>query len=150
MGARSRAGRPPSALRSDRHRRHLRLARVEAQTRYAKTGDFNIAYQVVGDGPIDLVLSPGAATHLELAWDVPPLARFLDRLASFSRLILFDKRGTGLSDRVSPDALPTLEGRMADVRAVMDAARSERRTSSRRSRPRSAGSSLRASSPRTG
>ena len=99
---------------------------MEARTRYAKTGDFNIAYQVVGDGPIDLVLSPGAATHLELAWDVPPLARFLDRLASFSRLILFDKRGTGLSDRVSPDALPTLEGRMADVRAVMDAARSER------------------------
>ncbi len=99
---------------------------MDARTRYAKTGDFNIAYQVVGDGPIDLVLSPGAATHLELAWEVPPLARFLDRLSSFSRLILFDKRGTGLSDRVSPDALPTLEGRMADVAAVMDAARSEK------------------------
>jgi len=94
--------------------------------RYAKADAFNIAYQIVGDGPIDLVLSPGWATHLELAWDVPPLAHFLEELASFSRLILFDKRGTGLSDRFSPKDLPNLEQRMYDVRAVMDAVRSER------------------------
>jgi len=72
---------------------------VERKVRYAKAGAFNIAYQVVGDGPVDLVLSPGWATHLDLAWDIPPLARLLNDLASFSRLILFDKRGTGLSDR---------------------------------------------------
>jgi pimeloyl-ACP methyl ester carboxylesterase len=100
---------------------------VDSGIRYARSsGDFSIAYQVVGDGPIDLVLSPGWVTHLELGWDIPPLARFLRRLASFSRLILFDKRGTGLSDRVSPDALPTLEQRMDDLRAVMDAANSDR------------------------
>jgi len=99
---------------------------VPPVVKYAKTGEFNIAYQVLGDGPIDLVLSPGAVTHLELAWDVAPLARFLERLAGFSRLILFDKRGTGLSDRVSPSELPTLEQRMDEVRAVMDAAGSER------------------------
>jgi class 3 adenylate cyclase len=96
------------------------------KTRYAKAGAFNIAYQVVGDGPIDLVLSPGWATHLDLAWELPPLARFLSELASFSRLILFDKRGTGLSDRFSPDALPSLEERMSDVQAVMDAAGCDR------------------------
>jgi class 3 adenylate cyclase len=99
---------------------------VEPRVRYAKTGTVNLAYQVVGDGPVDLVLSPGWVTHLDLAWDIPHLARFLRSLASFSRLILFDKRGTGLSDRVSSDALPTLEQRMEDVRAVMDAAGSER------------------------
>jgi pimeloyl-ACP methyl ester carboxylesterase/DNA-binding CsgD family transcriptional regulator len=98
----------------------------ERRTRYAKAGSVNIAYQVVGDGPVDLVLCFGWVTHLDLAWAVPPLARFLDRLASFSRLIVFDKRGTGLSDRVHPDTLPTLEQRMEDVVAVMDAAGSER------------------------
>ena len=98
----------------------------ERRTRYAKAGSVNIAYQVVGDGPVDLMLSFGWVTHLDLAWAVPPLARFLDRLASFSRLIVFDKRGTGLSDRVHPDTLPTLEQRMEDVVAVMDAAGSER------------------------
>lgn len=98
----------------------------ERRTRYAKAGSVNIAYQVVGDGPVDLVLCFGWVTHLDLAWSVPPLARFLDRLASFSRLIVFDKRGTGLSDRVHPDTLPTLEQRMEDVVAVMDAAGSER------------------------
>jgi len=81
---------------------------------------------VVGDGPVDLVLSSGWVTHLDLAWSVGPLARFLDELASFSRLIVFDKRGTGLSDRVHPDTLPTLEQRMEDLVAVMDAAGSER------------------------
>lgn len=99
---------------------------LDRKTRYAKCGSFNIAYQVLGEGAIDLVLSPGWVTHLDLAWDVAPLARFLDKLASFSRLILFDKRGTGLSDRVHPDTLPRLEQRMEDVLAVMDAAGSER------------------------
>ena len=94
--------------------------------KYTKTGDFNIAYQVIGDGPVDLLLLPGWITHLELQWDVPPLRRFLERLAGFSRLILFDKAGTGLSDRVSPTELPTLEQRMDEVRAVMDAVGSER------------------------
>jgi pimeloyl-ACP methyl ester carboxylesterase/DNA-binding CsgD family transcriptional regulator len=94
------------------------------ETRYAKCGDVNLAYQVIGDGPIDLVYVPGWVSHLEYAWEEPGLARFLKRLASFSRLILFDKRGTGLSDRVAE--LPTLEQRMDDVRAVMDAVGSER------------------------
>ena len=90
------------------------------ETRYAKSGDVHIAYQVVGDGPRDLVLVPGWVSHLEYEWEEPCLLRFLRRLASFSRLILLDRRGTGLSDRVS--ALPSLEQRMDDVRAVMDAA----------------------------
>ena len=107
-----------------RSRAHGRTHR--SGIRYAKADAFNIAYQVVGDGPIDLLLSPGWATHLELSWDVPPLAHFLEELASFSRLILFDKRGTGLSDRFSPTDLPNLEQRMDDVRAVMDAVGSER------------------------
>jgi pimeloyl-ACP methyl ester carboxylesterase len=94
------------------------------ETRYAKSGDVNIAYQVVGEGAIDLVLVPGFISHLEIDWDYPAHAYFLGRLASFSRLILFDKRGTGLSDR--PGGLPDLETRMDDVRAVMDAAGSER------------------------
>src|SRR5262245_37311572 len=99
---------------------------MDPNVRYTKWGDVNIAYQVLGDGPFDLVMSPGWVTHLDLAWDVPPLARFLERLASFSRLILFDKRGTGLSDPVQPDRLPTLQDRMGDIEAVMDAAGSER------------------------
>jgi pimeloyl-ACP methyl ester carboxylesterase len=100
--------------------------KVQPQTRYAKSGDVHIAYQVVGDGPLDLLLVPGAFSHVELWWDEPSVASFLRRLASFSRLILFDKRGTGLSDRVPDAALPTLEERMDDVRAVMDAVRSQR------------------------
>ena len=96
------------------------------ETRYAKSGDVNIAYQVVGNGPFDLVLVFGWISNVELSWEEPHFRRFLDRLASFSRLILFDKRGTGLSDRVSLNDLPTLEQRMDDVRAVMDAAGSER------------------------
>ncbi|MPY89667.1 MAG: alpha/beta fold hydrolase [Luteitalea sp.] len=94
------------------------------ETRYAQSGDVNIAYQVVGDGPFDLVFVMGWVSHLEYFWMEPTFARFLRRLASFSRLILFDKRGTGLSDRVA--ALPTLEQRMDDVRAVMEAAGSRR------------------------
>jgi pimeloyl-ACP methyl ester carboxylesterase/DNA-binding CsgD family transcriptional regulator len=92
--------------------------------RYARSGDVNIAYQVLGDGPIDLVLTFGWVSHLAYIWEQPAIARFLDRLASFTRLILYDKRGTGMSDRVHP--LPTLEQRMDDVRAVMDAAGSKR------------------------
>src|SRR5207253_3260103 len=95
-------------------------------TRYTKSGDVSIAYQVVGAGSVDLVFVPGWVSHLELAWDDPPHARLYRRLASFSRLILFDKRGTGLSDRVADRDLPTLEQRMDDVRAVMDAAGSKR------------------------
>ena len=94
------------------------------ETRYAKSGDVSIAYQIVGDGPIDLVLVPGFVSHLDVDWDDVAHAHFLRRLASFSRLIRFDKRGTGLSDR--PGGLPDLETRMGDVRAVMDAAGSER------------------------
>jgi len=95
------------------------------ETLYAKSGDLNIAYQVVGDGPFDLVYVPGWVSNIDLAWEKPKPARFLERLASFSRLILFDKRGTGMSDRVSNDRLPTLEQRMDDVRAVLDAVGSE-------------------------
>ncbi len=102
----------------------LRIALSTPQTQYAKSGDASIAYQVVGDGPIDLVLVLGFTTHLELQWESPPMARFLERLGSFSRLILFDKRGNGLSDPVAE--VPTLELRIDDVRAVMDAAGSER------------------------
>src|SRR4030095_2776484 len=97
-----------------------------SQTRYARSGDVSIAYQVVGDGPFDLVYVPGFVSNIELMWEEPGLARFLERLASFSRLILFDKRGTGLSDPVPTDGSPTLEERMDDVRAVMDAVGSER------------------------
>jgi pimeloyl-ACP methyl ester carboxylesterase len=96
------------------------------ETRYAKNGDVNIAYQVLGDGPLDLVLVLGWVQSFDPGWEIEPIRRFYERLASFSRLILFDKRGIGLSDRVALDALPTLETRMDDMRAVMDAAGSER------------------------
>jgi pimeloyl-ACP methyl ester carboxylesterase len=99
---------------------------MEPQTRYARSEDLHIAYQVVGAGPRDLVLVPPFVSHIEHYWEDPLVSRFLTRLASFSRLILFDKRGTGLSDRVPPDRLPTLEQRMDDVRAVLDAAGSQR------------------------
>jgi class 3 adenylate cyclase len=89
------------------------------ETHYAKSGDVHIAFQVVGEGPLDLVFVPGFISNLDHAWDSPVRARFLTRLATFSRLILFDKRGTGLSDRVTDQ--PDLEERMDDVRAVMDA-----------------------------
>jgi class 3 adenylate cyclase len=95
-------------------------------TRYAKSGDFNVAYQVIGDGPVDLVFVMGWASHMDLMWQEPRFARFLLGLAAFSRLILFDKRGTGLSDRVANHLLPTLEQRIDDVRAVLDACGSAR------------------------
>ena len=94
------------------------------QTRYAKSGDVNIAYQVLGQGPPDLVLIPGWVSNIEIFWEEPAVVRFFTRLASFSRLILFDKRGTGLSDRVAE--MPNLETRMDDVRAVLDTVGSER------------------------
>ena len=99
---------------------------MQPETRYTKSGDFNIAYQLVGDGPLDLVYVSGWISNVELAWEEPTHARFLRRLASFSRLITFDKRGTGLSDPVPLNALPTLEERMDDLRAVLDAVGSER------------------------
>ena len=97
---------------------------LKPETRYARSGDVNIAYQVFGQGDLHLVLVPGWVSNVEVSWDDPALARFLERLASFARVILFDKRGTGLSDRVSD--IPNLETRMDDVRAVMDAARAPR------------------------
>ena len=96
---------------------------MKPETRYAKSGDVHIAYQVTGSGPIDLVLVPGFMSHLEADWESPARTRLLQRLGTFCRLIRFDKRGTGLSDRVK---IPTLEERMDDVRAVMDAAGSEK------------------------
>jgi class 3 adenylate cyclase/pimeloyl-ACP methyl ester carboxylesterase len=93
------------------------------QTRYTRSGDVHIAYQVLGEGPLDLVYIPAFTHHVELIWEIPRQARYLRRLASLGRLLLFDKRGTGMSDRVV--GVPTLETRMDDVRAVMDAAESE-------------------------
>ena len=102
-------------------------APTRPKTQYAtSTGGVNIAYQVIGEGPLDLVFVMGWVSHLEYSWQEPSFARFLTRLASFSRLILFDKRGTGLSDAVPLSELPTLEQRVTDVQAVMDAVGSER------------------------
>ena len=95
-----------------------------SDVRFARSGDVDIAYRVVGDGPTDLVYAQGAYTHLEINWELPQFRRYCERLAEFTRLILFDKRGMGMSDRV-PGAT-TLEVRMDDIRAVMDAVGSER------------------------
>jgi pimeloyl-ACP methyl ester carboxylesterase len=95
-----------------------KLPDVRPETRYAKSGDVHVAYQVVGEGPFDLVYVPGFVSHIELRWTVPLFAQGLQQLAAFSRLLLFDKRGTGMSDRVA--GAPTLEARMDDLRAVMD------------------------------
>jgi pimeloyl-ACP methyl ester carboxylesterase len=99
---------------------------MRPQTRYAKSGEVHIAYQTMGNGPIDIIFVPGWISHVDLQWEQPAVASFLERLASFSRLIVFDKRGTGLSDRIPDKDLPALEQRMDDVRAVMDAVASER------------------------
>jgi pimeloyl-ACP methyl ester carboxylesterase len=96
------------------------------KTQYVRSGEISVAYQVVGEKAFDLIWVPGWISNVEESWEVPEYAHFLHRLASFSRLILFDKRGTGLSDRVSNDRLPTLEQRMDDLRAVLDAVGSER------------------------
>src|SRR5262252_2013585 len=94
------------------------------ETRYASSDGVSIAYQTIGDGPIDIVAVPGWVSNLDAFWEEPSVEAFWRRLASFSRLILFDKRGTGLSDRVAN--MPSLEIRMDDVRAVMDAVGSQR------------------------
>jgi len=99
---------------------------IAPRVSYAHSGHVNIAYQVMGSGPLDIVFVMGWVSHLECFWNEPSFARFLERLSGMARLILFDKRGTGLSDRVSEHELPTLEQRMDDVRAVMEAAGSER------------------------
>src|ERR687898_517112 len=82
-------------------------AALAIETRYARNGDINIAYQVVGSGPRDLIFAMGWISHLDMFWEEPRFARFLRRLASFARVIIIDKRGTGLSDRVPPEQLPT-------------------------------------------
>jgi class 3 adenylate cyclase len=97
---------------------------MRPQTRYARSGDVHIAYQVFGEGELDIVMVPGFTSHVELVWEHEPAARGLEGLASFARVITFDRRGSGLSDPVAE--APTLEQRMDDVRAVMDAAGSER------------------------
>jgi len=132
-------GLEPSASLRDLERRMLRQdASLELETtapapagagedvRYARSGDTRIAYQVIGDGAPDLVLVHGWVCTFQPGWEHPRMAAFYRRLASLGRLILFDKRGTGLSDRVSPEHLPDLETRMDDVRAVLDAVGSER------------------------
>ena len=93
---------------------------MQPVTRYAKSGDVHIAYQVFGDGPINLVLAPYFVSNIEVYWEHPQVSRWLMRLASFARVAMFDKRGTGMSDRVAE--LPGLDQRMDDLRAVMDAA----------------------------
>ena len=97
---------------------------MQPDTRYARSGDLHIAYQVFGAGSVDLVLVPGFISNVEETWDNPSAARWLERLGRFARVIAFDKRGTGLSDRVG--SVPSLDERMDDARAVMDAAHSER------------------------
>src|SRR5438132_577256 len=94
------------------------------QTRYARKGEISIAYQVVGDGPVDLVLVSGIVSHMALMWSEPAASAMLRRLAPFSRLILFDKPGTGLSDPVAGP--PSVEQRVEDIRVVMDAVGVER------------------------
>jgi pimeloyl-ACP methyl ester carboxylesterase len=99
---------------------------MRGKVEYARNDGVSIAYQAIGSGPIDIVFQPGFVSHLDLAWEEPFLARFLNELAAFGRLIWFDKRGTGLSDPVAPDV--TVEERVDDIRAVMDAAGSARAT----------------------
>lgn len=95
------------------------------ETRYARTVDgVHIAYQVAGDGPVDIVFVHAFASHVELFWELPTFERLMSELGSFARVITFDKRGVGLSDRMSQ--VPTLEARLDDLRAVMDAAGSSR------------------------
>ncbi|MDX1284035.1 MAG: alpha/beta fold hydrolase [Draconibacterium sp.] len=97
---------------------------MKPKTNYTKSGSFNIAYQVIGNGPVDIIYIPGWVSNIDMMWAEPRLAAFLTRLSLFSRLILFDKRGTGLSDRT--DEYSTMEERMDDINAVMDATNSEK------------------------
>ena len=98
----------------------------QPEIRYAKVGDSSVAYTVVGKGPVDLVCTMGLGGDVENVWDYPPMARYLESLAGFSRLIMFDRRGLGGSDPVPLDAPPTWEQWMEDLVAVMDAAGSRR------------------------
>ena len=98
----------------------LATAAMDVDVHYARSGDLRIAYATFGDGPVDFVFVPGWVSHLESWWEADAPARFFRRIASFSRLIMFDKRGTGLSDPFT--GVPTLEERSDDVRAVMEAA----------------------------
>src|SRR5215470_1712506 len=113
----------PPACASSRKAEYYGRA-MKPKTRYAKNGSISIAYQVFGQGPLDLVYVPGWISHVEYTWEHPTYAHFLERLGSFARVIMFDKRGTGMSDR--DVGFPTLEERMDDVRAVMDAVGSQR------------------------
>jgi len=97
-----------------------RIARMEIETRYADTGAGSVAYQVFGEGSIDMLLCPNWITHLEGQWEIPAIAAYLNRLGAFGRVIMYDQRGTGMSDPVPLDALPTLEERMDDARIVLD------------------------------
>jgi pimeloyl-ACP methyl ester carboxylesterase len=111
---------PLSVERLPITRASVRMLRVRPEVHYARNGDTALAYQVVGDGPIDVAFVSGFVNNLDLAWEYPPYARFLRRLASFSRLILMDRRGTGLSDRFSPRDLPPLEVLQDDLRVVLN------------------------------
>lgn len=102
------------------------LFEVTPETQYARVDGLHLAYQILGEGPIDIVLADQWTSHQEAQWDVPPLAEIRRRLAAFGRLITFDKRGVGMSDPVPINALPSIEAWIDDVRAVMDAARSDR------------------------
>ena len=103
------------------------------KTSYARTrDDVHVAFEVVGDGPFDLVWANSWLSHIEFSWDNPTIARFYEHLASFCRLVLFDKRGTGLSDPVT--GIPTIEDRMEDIRAVMGVGGCERAATDRRCR----------------
>jgi pimeloyl-ACP methyl ester carboxylesterase len=93
---------------------------MQPDTRYAKSGDVHVAYQVFGEGPVNLVVAPGFVSNIDNYWNEPEFARWLLRLASYARVVMFDKRGTGMSDQVTE--LPGLDQRMDDLRAVMDAA----------------------------
>jgi serine/threonine protein kinase/class 3 adenylate cyclase/alpha-beta hydrolase superfamily lysophospholipase len=117
---------PASPVRSSKESVSQEESVFIPEIHYTRSGEVNIAYQIVGEGPLDLVFVMGWVSHLEWFWKEPSFARFLNRLASFSRVILFDKRGTGLSDRVPLNELPTLEQRMDDVRAVLEAAGSDK------------------------
>ena len=99
---------------------------IPPDTQYTRVGDSFVGYQVLGDGPIDLVHVTGMTGNIDTQWDLPPFARFLERLASFSRLIMFDRRGSGISDSIALDALPTWETWIEDLTAVLDATGSER------------------------
>jgi pimeloyl-ACP methyl ester carboxylesterase len=99
---------------------------VKPDVRYARSGEYRLAYQILGDGPRDLLYLPPYASNLEWLWEHEPYGRFLEGLASFSRLILMDKRGWGCSDRLAPNEWPPIEDRLGDVDAVLDDAGSTR------------------------